>query len=345
MRKIFIHHRSGHHSSHSGYAKLLDYMEAKIVDGLKTSIPYKLSKFISVKISATAGNYDSQSFNKEVELFKSLKNSSQEKSIVHYLNGERDVRYNLQFKKNYPSTKFVATFHKPPSVLKEKITNLKYLNKLDAAVCVGKNQVDFIKSWLDLEQVQYIPHGVDTNFFKPNESLEKEHCILFVGQHLRDFETLNWVIPKFEKFDPNLKIKVVGIPSALKKIQENKNVIKLSGIDDNTLKRLYLTSKLLFLPLIDGTACNSILEAMACGLPIVTNKVGGSEAYLKGTHSCFENDREILYQQAINLLEDSEKQKIQSFKVREKTQEYDWRQVAKQIENFHQKVITSYHYE
>ena len=222
MHKIFIHHRSRHHSSHSGYAKLLDYMDAKIVDGLETGMPYKLSKLISSNISTTAGIYDSQSVNKEVELFKMLRSNSKEKTLVHYLNAERDIRYNLKFKKKYPDTKFVATFHKPPAILKEKITNTKYLKKLDAAVCVGENQVDFIKDRLGLEQVQYIPHGVDTHFFKPDDSLEKENCILFVGQHLRDFEALNWAIPKFEKFDPSLNIKVVGIPSALKKVQENK---------------------------------------------------------------------------------------------------------------------------
>ena len=338
MHKTFIYHRSRHHAIHSGYAKLLDHVEGKIVDGLNTRTPYKLSKLISSNIPTTAGIYDSQSVNKEVELFKTLQSISKVKSIVHYLNAERDIRYNLKLRRNFPLTKFVATFHRAPTVLKEKITNLKYLKKLDAAVCVGENQVDFIKNWLGSKQVRYIPHGVDTFFFKPDLNLKKEHSILFVGRHLRDFDTLNWAIPKFEKFDPSLKVKIVGMPSALEKVKQYKNVIKFSGIDDNTLKTLYLTSKILFLPLRDGTACNSILEAMACGLPIITNKIGGNEAYLKGTNSCFEDDREILYKQTVDLLENEEKQKANSQKLRKKAMEYEWSHVAEQVENFHQEI-------
>jgi glycosyltransferase involved in cell wall biosynthesis len=335
MHKLFVHHRSPHHSSYSGYAKLLAYMEGKVIDGKDSKLPYKLSKYFSGRKSNEAGNYDSNSVQKELELFTSLKKTSKDKCLVHYLNAERDIRYNLKFKKNYPNTRFIATFHKPPAILKERITETKYLRKLDAAICVGVNQVEFIKDWLGLDQVAYIPHGVDTEFFQPDPEVEREHCILFVGQHLRDFELLNWVIPKFLAYDKSLKIKVVGMPFALKKVTDAKNVIKLTGVNDTELLHLYQTSKVLFLPLVDGTACNSILEAMACGQPIVTNKVGGNEAYLEGTNSCFENEREILFQEVINLLEDEKKQRSHSLKLREKALDYEWGMVAKEIENFH----------
>jgi glycosyltransferase involved in cell wall biosynthesis len=338
MHKLFVHHRSPHHSSYSGYAQLLAYMGGKVIDGKESKLPYKLSKYVSSKTSNQAGNYDSSSVQKELELFTSLKKTSRDKCLVHYLNAERDIRYNLKFKKKYPNTRFVATFHKPPSVLIERITETKYLRKLDAAICVGSNQVEFIKDWLGIDQVAYIPHGVDTVFFKPDPDIEKEHCILFVGQHLRDFELLNWALPKFLAYDNRLKIKVVGMPFALEKVKEAKNVIKLSNVGDEELKRLYQTSKLLFLPLQDSTACNSVLEAMACGLPIITNSVGGNETYLEGTNSCFENDREVLFQEVVSLLEDANKQVSHSLKLREKALEYDWKKVAKQIEEFHQYV-------
>lgn len=338
MHKIFIRHRSKHHSSYSGYAKLLEYVDAEIIDGHQTKLPFKLAKWFSDQIPTTSGNYDSQSAKKEVELFNTLKANSNKKSIVHYLNGERDVRYNLRFKKKFSNTKFVATFHKPPNVLKDKITNLKYLKKLDAAVCVGANQVDFIKNWLKLDNVEYIPHGVDINYFKPDANLEKEHCILFVGQHLRDFETLNWVIPKFLKYDKNLKVKVVGTTFALKKVNTAENVVKLSDVDDSQLRHLYQSSKLLFLPLKGGTACNSILEAMACGLPIVTNKIGGNEAYLQETNSCFENNPETLLSETINLIEDEAKQNANSLLLRKRALEYDWTIIADKINKFHVKL-------
>lgn len=323
MHKLFVHHRSPHHSAYSGYAKVLDDMEGEVIDGKESVLPYKVSKYIAGRRSNKAGNYDSSSINKEVGLYKALQKTANAPCLVHYLNAERDIRYNLKFKKNYPHTKFVATFHKPPSVLQERITNTKYLKKLDGVICVGKNQVEFIKNWLGIEQVVYIPHGVDTEFFSPDTAVEQEHAILFVGQNSRDFDLLNWAIPKFEAFDKSLKIKVVGIPSALHKVNDAANVLKLTGVGDEDLKRLYQTSKVLFLPLKDGTACNSILEAMACGLPVVTNSVGGNEAYLEGTHACFENDRNVLFKEVISLLENKVKREMQSRLLREKSLELD----------------------
>src|SRR5690606_19441014 len=137
------------------------------------------------------------------------KKSKGQGSIVHFLNGERDIRYLGFFKRRFPNTKFCATFHKPPNILKQSIPNPAALQKLDGAIVVGENQVDFLKNWLQLEHVVYIPHGVDSKFFIPDPTIQKDNSLLFVGQHLRDFETFNETVPKLAEQIDNSQNKVV----------------------------------------------------------------------------------------------------------------------------------------
>ena len=56
-------------------------------------------------------------------------------------------------------------------------------------------KLSFIKNDLKIKNVKCIPHGIDTEYFCPNKLIENKkknvHSILFVGQHLRDFELFN----------------------------------------------------------------------------------------------------------------------------------------------------------
>ncbi len=52
-----------------------------------------------------------------------------------------------------------------------------------------------------------------------------------------------------------------------------------SGLSDEQLRDTYRQASLLLLPLVDCTANNALLEGMVCGLPVVSNTVGGVTDY------------------------------------------------------------------
>ena len=340
MKTILIHHRSSHHAQNSGYSRLVDYMpDAKVLSG-ERQMPYRLAKFIGGYNNQGAGLYDSSSVQKEIQLYKMLK-QNKKPTVVHYLNAERDVRYAVKYLKR-KQVNYCATFHKPPTLLKQTITNVSYLKALDGAICVGSNQVGFIKDWLGLEQVYYIPHGVDTTFFTPRiNRKENTWHILFVGQHLRDFKTFNDCIPKILEQLPQARASVVLRPEYVSKIKFHSRVQVFSGINDVELRNFYRNAGVLFLPLLDATACNSLLEAMACGLPIITSHVGGTVEYLKHTENvmCENNKPDSFIEACVTLLKDEDQLERLGENSRKKALDYSWDKIALQVEHFYRNLI------
>lgn len=339
MKKIIVQHRSSHHSGYSGYAQLINYLkDIEVISG-KSFVPDRIARFIKNNMSQKNGLFDSNSVHKNVELLKKQL-FSKEKMLIHYLNGERDIRQAINWAPD--RLKSIATFHKPETVLKNTISNPKYLRKLDGAIAVGVNQVNFLKEWLENEKIVYIPHGVDTNFFKPDFSKRKENSLLFVGQHLRDFEALNFSIPRLVEKVPSIEINVVLRNDFKDKILQNKNVKIYSGINDIKLRDMYQSSSFLFLPLNDVTACNSILEAMACGLPIITTDLEGNRGYgLNDDNSILipKSDYFQLVDRTISSLRNQDVEQKKGDILRDNSINFEWKNISKRVEDYYDSFI------
>lgn len=139
---VIIRHSSPHHSGFSGYAQLLKYINMPVVTGYNSWIPYRIRKFITERIDKSAGLYDSVSLQKETELIWRM--ITQSNGLAHFLNGERDIHYSTYFKK-FRQWQQVATFHKPPSILKSVVRNVRYVRSLDGAIAVGANQALMVR--------------------------------------------------------------------------------------------------------------------------------------------------------------------------------------------------------
>lgn len=341
LKTLFVQHRSPHHAKKSGYDSILNYYLNAETIGDNAQFPYKIAKLLAYFNSQKFGLYNTDSVYKEIALFKKLKALKSESNLVHYLNGERDIRHVIHNKNWFKNTRFTATFHKPPNVLDWRISKTKYVQLLDGAVAVGVNQIDYLKETFKIPNVAYIPHGINTQFFTPEIAHRRTNRLLFVGQHLRDFEALNFCVPRIAEKIKDLSVHVVVHSAYQKKIFAHDCVTIYSNINDDDLKREYQEASLLFLPMQDSTACNSLLESLACGLPIVTTNVGGNAKYLENTNSLLlpENNYEALIEETILLLNNEFKINELSLLARKKAMDYDWSVIAKQMQSFHESLF------
>src|SRR5690606_10563995 len=176
----------------------------------------------------------------------------------------------------------------------------------------------------------------------PDTSVKENNSLLFVGQHLRDFDTFNKTVLKLASTIANLQIRVVIHPAYRSKIEPHSCIEILTDVNDEQLRTLYQQATLLYLPMLDSTACNSLLEAMACGLPIITTDVGGNAGYLKNTSNILVESGNVdgFIDETIALLQDEPRLTIMGKSSREKDIEMDWVNLLKDINQFYQKMIS-----
>jgi glycosyltransferase involved in cell wall biosynthesis len=107
-----------------------------------------------------------------------------------------------------------------------------------------------------------------------------------------------------------------------------------AGLSAEDLRELYRRASLLFLPFIDATANNGIVEALSCGLPVVSTKVGGIVDYVPENCGvlCSPGSPDEHANAVIRLLKSSEQLAQMSAECRRySVNELDWKKSAQQF--------------
>jgi glycosyltransferase involved in cell wall biosynthesis len=250
--------------------------------------------------------------------------------IVHFLYGENSYRYAGRLRLGGRS-RLVATFHLPPSVFADYVRRTDHLEQLDVMILVGTNQLALLDRLRRRPAVFVVPHGVDTDFFRAPAQPSVDGPCLFVGQWLRDLDTLALIVEQVSRASPSARF-VLVLPEHLAPAWRHRPGVQVhSNITDAALRRQYQEARLLVLPLRDCTASNSILEAMACGLPVVSMDVGGIRDYLElGCARLVPPGRPAAMTDAIlDLLENPDVCASLSRRARARAEQFAWPLVAK----------------
>ena len=141
----------------------------------------------------------------------------------------------------------------------------------------------FVERGFPASRLSVVLHGVDTGFFRPAEpaSGPSDGPLrgLIVGSTERDHIFLSEVMRNLPPGVMNLTV-VTRSYDDLAAYRGCPGVVTKGWLDDHALLEKYRASDLLLMPLMDSTANNAILESMACGTPVMVNRVGGVPEYV-----------------------------------------------------------------
>ena len=229
-------------------------------------------------------------------------------------------------------------------------------NRVDSYFCHSYDLIDYLSDLGMKDKAFYHPNGIDKDFFKEGNFSCSEGGplkFLFVG-HISKRKGVEYLIKAFNKLSErydNMELNLVGggAPSTVAFMKDLVNVKKnnvvnfIGSIPPDNINRLYKDTDVFVLPSLSETFGMVNIEAMACGKPVISTRVGGIVDYLEDGKFGFlvdpadEND---LFEKMSIFASDCSKVKEMGEGARDYVVgKFDWDVLAKKAINKYRSII------
>lgn len=202
------------------------------------------------------------------------------------------------------------------------------------------------------EQMRIVPNGVDTGRFRPPRDGERENLILYVGTFIerKGIRYLLDAMRDILKEVPDCRLVLIGEgpeESVLKKHAED------LGVSDETafigfqpqdeIVEWMQKARVLILPSLEEGMGVVLLEAMACGTPVVGSRIGGIQDVVTPDVGALvpAADPQALAEAVRRILAEPAKWDEMSLAARERVaNQYDWDQIGSQFVELYRSLLS-----
>jgi glycosyltransferase involved in cell wall biosynthesis len=245
-------------------------------------------------------------------------------------------------RRRFPSARIVSTAHQPAARLRRDAAVMASLRVADVIVTVSGEQARLLAGDHGVGvPVCAIPHGVWVSRFRlsPESIATPRTDVLLVGRHLRDWDGARYVLDALAGH--GIRSVVLGAFAAAHLPRPHALVDLRGRVSEADLARLYDRSAVLFLPLLDGTASNAVLEAMAAGCPVVCPDIGSLvEEYLGDRLDAFEPGRyDAAVGRILGYVRSPAHRSARSNVLAQRAEQFDWACLRPRYERLYRAVV------
>ncbi|TMM45264.1 glycosyltransferase family 4 protein [Colwellia ponticola] len=190
-----------------------------------------------------------------------------------------------------------------------------------------------------------IPNVLDTTIFtKNNREFDQNNLHLIVTRNLEQIYGIHIIIKSFkiivDKY-PNTQLSIAGSGPDLEALKEQVEEYKLSNnitftgrLEANEIALLYQSADIMLNASTIDNAPSSLLEALACGIPVVTSDVGGIPDMLSHEYDALlvkKDDVLDISKQVFRLIDDQGLRESLVDNGLDTVQKYEWLIVWQQL--------------
>ncbi len=206
-------------------------------------------------------------------------------------------------------------------------------------------------------KITVIPNGVDIQRFKPIEVDKPGNTLSFLSilDQYHEYKGLNYLLRALKMVReeiPDIKLRVGGGGELIDSYREmaaslglNDNVEFLGFIPEENLVEFYNESNIFILPSISPTQEGFgivLLEALACGKPVIATNIVGIAGEIKGVNAGIIvkiRDEKSLAESIIRIMQDKELAGKMGINGRRLVEEkYSWMRIAKMMEEVYESI-------